>query len=250
MSDSEKKALTLIDEKGKKYLIKIGEGMKQIGGLGVVNTDNLAQAENSVTIAGKEYMVMEPTLPDIMASIKRGPQWIMPKDSAQIIFNCNIGPGKKVLEIGTGTGALTIVMAHHIGPSGKVVSYEMVEKHYKIARKNIELAGMDNIVEMRLADGGTCTDENEYDAVTMDMPEPWSMLEQMTMALKPGGYLCSYLPTMNQVETTIKAMRNAGYIETHVLENIQRELVVGKGGTRPSFDMLGHTGYLCFGRKV
>lgn len=250
MSGSEKKALTLIDENGKKYIIKIREGMKQIGGLGVVNTDNLAQAGSSVTIAGKKYLVMEPTLPDILASIKRGPQWIMSKDSAQIVFNCSIGPGKKVLEIGTGTGALTIVIAHYIGQSGKIVSYENVEKHSNIARKNIELAGMDNIVEMRLADGATCNDKEEYDAVTMDMPEPWSILEQMTLALKPGGYLCAYLPTMNQVETTIKAMRDAEYIETHVLENIQRELVVGKGGTRPSFDMLGHTGYLCFGRKV
>ena len=250
MNGSEKKALTLIDEKGQKYIIKIGEGMKQIGRLGVVNTDNLAKAESSVSIAGKKYLVMEPTLPDILASIKRGPQWIMPKDSAQIVFNCNIGPGKKILEIGTGTGALTIVMAHYIGQSGKIVSYEMVEKHSNIARKNIELAGMDSIVEMRLEDGATCTDENEYDAVTMDMPEPWNILEQMTLALKPGGYLCAYLPTMNQVERTIRAMRDAGYIETHVLENIQRELVVGKGGTRPSFDMLGHTGYLCFGRKV
>ncbi len=250
MSDSNKKALTLIDEKGKKYIVKTGNGMKQIGGLGVVNTDNLAQAETSTTIAGKNYLIMEPSLTDILATIKRGPQWIMLKDSAQIVFNCNIGPGKKVLEIGTGTGALTIVMAHSVGQSGKIVSYEMVEKHSKIAENNIKLAGMDEIVEMRLADGGTCTDKNEYDAVTMDMPEPWNILEQITETLKPGGYLCAYLPTMNQVEKTIKAMRDAGYIETHVLENIQRELVVGKGGTRPSFDMLGHTGYLCFGRKV
>jgi len=250
MSDHEKKALTLIDEKGQKYIVKIKEGMKQIGGLGVVNTDNLAQAETSTTIAGKKYLIMEPSLPDILASIKRGPQWIMPKDSTQILFNCSIGPGKKVLEIGTGTGALTIVMAHYVSQSGKIVTYEMVEKHFKIAEKNIKLASMENIVEMRLADGATCNDKDEYDAVTMDMPEPWGILEQMTQVLKPGGYICAYLPTMNQVEKIVKAMRDAGYIETHVFENIQRELVVGKGGTRPSFDMLGHTGYLCFGRKV
>jgi len=250
MFGSKKKILTLIDDKGKKYLVKIGEGMKQIGGLGVINTDSLDAADGTITIAGKEFLVMEASLPDIMASIKRGPQWIMPKDSAQIIMGCGIGPGSKVLEIGTGSGALTIVLAYYVGQSGKVVTYEVNEKHAKISGKNISTAGMDDIVEKRLADGGTCADEGEYDAVTIDMPEPWNILEQMTLALKPGGYLCAYLPTMNQVETTIKAMRDAGYIETHVLENIQRELVVGKGGTRPSFEMLGHTGYLCFGRKV
>ena len=174
----------------------------------------------------------------------------MPKDSAQILFNCSIGPGNRVLEVGTGTGALTIVMAHSVGQDGKIITYEINEKHSRIAKSNIKLAGMGDIVEMRLADGGTCKDEGEYDAVTIDMPEPWTILDTMTRALKPGRYLCAYLPTMNQVEKTINAMRESGYIETHVLENIQRELVVGKGGTRPSFEMLGHTGYLCFGRKA
>lgn len=224
--------------------------MKQIGGLGVIDTDKLDASDGSAIIAGKKFTVMKASLPDILASIKRGPQWIMPKDSAQILFNCSIGPGSKILEVGTGTGALTIVMANSVGQNGKIISYEINEKHSRIAEGNIKLAGLKEIVKMRLANGGTCTDEDEYDAITMDMPEPWMILDTMTRALKPGGYLCAYLPTMNQVETTIKAMRNAGYIETHVLENIQRELVVGRGGTRPSFDMLGHTGYLCFGRKV
>ncbi len=250
MNKGKKTLLTLIDEKGKKHIIKSRQGMKQIGGLGVVNTDTLDASCGSVTIAGKEFMIMEASLPDILAGIKRGPQWIMPKDSAQILFNCSIGPGNKVLEVGTGTGALTIVMAHCVGLEGKIITYEINEKHSKIAENNIKLAGMNDIVEMRLADGGTCTDKDEYDAVTIDMPEPWTILGTLTGALKPGGYLCAYLPTMNQVEKTIKAMREAGYIETHVLENIQRELVVGKGGTRPSFEMLGHTGYLCFGRKA
>ena len=64
------------------------------------------------------------------------------------------------------------------------------------------------------------------------------------------GWFKLKLFVMNQAETVINAMRERGFSETHVLENIQRELVVGAGGTRPSFDMLGHTGYLCFGRKV
>ncbi|MCK5309102.1 MAG: tRNA (adenine-N1)-methyltransferase [Thermoplasmata archaeon] len=250
MSNGKNNLLTLVDEKGKKFIIKSGEGMKQIGGLGVINTDTLDASEGSVTIAGKTFVIMESSLPDILAGIKRGPQWIMPKDSAQILFNCSIGPGKKVLEVGTGTGALTIVMAHSVGLDGNITTYEINEKHFKIAQNNIKLAGMVDIVEMHLENGGNCDYDEEYDAVTIDMPEPWTILDTMTQALKPGGYLCAYLPTMNQVEKTIQAMREAGYIETHVLENIQRELVVGKGGTRPSFEMLGHTGYLCFGRKV
>jgi tRNA (adenine57-N1/adenine58-N1)-methyltransferase len=40
------------------------------------------------------------------------------------------------------------------------------------------------------------------------------------------------------------------FIECKTYENIQREMIVSKHGTRPSFEMLGHTGYLTFARKV
>jgi tRNA (adenine57-N1/adenine58-N1)-methyltransferase len=152
--------------------------------------------------------------------------------------------------VGTGSAHLTVVLAHAVGPEGSVVSYEMNPKHAKIAASNLKLAGMEDIVEMREEDASACTDESAYNAITMDMPEPWAILGVMTRALKVGGYICAYIPTMNQAETVMRAMRESGYIDTHVMENIQREIVVGSGGTRPSFEMLGHTGYLCFGRKV
>jgi tRNA (adenine57-N1/adenine58-N1)-methyltransferase len=182
--------------------------------------------------------------------LKRGAQIILSKDIAQIVMGCGIGPGKRVLEVGTGSASLTIALAHFVGPEGKVVTYEMNPKHAKNAWSNIQISGMEEIVEMREADAATCDDRSIYDAVIMDMPEPWGILEPMTLALKAGGYICAYIPTMNQAESVINAMRDRGYADTHALENIQREIVVGSGGTRPSFEMLGHTGYLCFGRKV
>jgi tRNA (adenine57-N1/adenine58-N1)-methyltransferase len=155
-----------------------------------------------------------------------------------------------VLEVGTGSAALTLALAYFVGMNGRVITYESNPKHAKNAMSNISLSGMSAWVEMRETDAANCNDTDIFDAVVMDMPEPWQILDIVTGALKVGGYICAYLPTMNQVETTIKAMREKGYAETHVQENLQRELVVGIGGTRPSFDMLGHTGYLCFGRKV
>ena len=137
MSETEKSIITLVDEKGRKFLVKTGRGMQQISGIGVVDTDKLATAENSISVAGKAYNVLDTSLPDIINGIKRGPQWIMPKDAVQIVYNCGIGPGKKVLEVGTGTGALTIVMAYFVGQSGKIITYEIVEKHHNIAGKNI-----------------------------------------------------------------------------------------------------------------
>lgn len=244
--------LLLMDVKGSKFMVRTSGGMQEIKGIGVVDTDKLAAKEigSKVDIASKEYILLEASLLDVLASLKRGPQWIMPKDSAQILVGCGIGPGNSVLEVGTGTGALTIVLAYHVGPEGKVVTYEVNERTARLARNNIGQAGLGDIVEMRVDDAINCMEKATYNAMVMDLPEPWGMLEVATRALKPSGHLCSYVPTMNQVEATIKAMREAGYVDTRAVENLQREIVVGKGGTRPSFDMLGHTGYLCFGRKA
>lgn len=252
MNMEKKTILLLFGRKGEKFIITPGEGMKEIGGLGVVDTNRLLETRSGevIDIAGKEFRVMNAALTDLQECLKRGAQIIMPKDSAQIVMGCSIGPGMRVLEVGTGSGALTIALAHFVGDEGKIVSYESNPKHAKHARSNISIAGKSNIVEMRETDAANCNENDAFDAVVMDMPEPLLIMDNVTKALKVGGYICAYLPTMNQVETTIKAMREKGYAETHVQENLQRELVVGTGGTRPSFEMLGHTGYLCFGRKV
>jgi tRNA (adenine57-N1/adenine58-N1)-methyltransferase len=203
-----------------------------------------------LTIAGKEFVVMSASLQDILACIERGPQWITAKDSAQIVSGCSIGPDQKILEAGAGTGALTIALAFHVGSDGRVTSYEVNPANAKLVKKNLELASLDDRVDLRNEDVSECTEEGEYDAAVMDVPRPWEYLGVVTRALKGSGHICCYLPTMNQAERIVKEMGSSGYTDVRVLEILQRELEVGEHGTRPSFEMLGHTGYLCFGRKT
>ena len=246
------KPLLLLDEKNKKFIVWPSRGTIEIDGLGVVDSDKLAGQKSGsiINIAGKEYLLLETSLLDILYCIKRGPQWIMPKDSGQIVLECNIGPGKNVLEIGAGNAALTIVLAYFVGSGGKVISYEFNPKFAHLAKRNIEFAGMSGIVELREEDAAKCNELDAYDAVIMDVPQPWDLLDMSTKSLRVSGHLCAYVPTMNQAENIVKKMRNAGYSDTKVIENLQRELVVGEHGTRPSFEMLGHTGYICLGRKI
>jgi tRNA (adenine57-N1/adenine58-N1)-methyltransferase len=252
MSRGKKTPIILMSEKGEKFTVCPGEGMREINGIGVVDTNRLSgdPTGSKITIADEEYLHFEASLLDILTNLERGPQLIMPKDSAQIIVGCSIGPGKTVLEIGTGTGAMTIMLAYYVRPDGRVVTYEKNDAHSKIALKNIKSAGLDDIVEIRCEDAINIDIEGEFDAVVMDIPQPWDLLESAGKTMKGSGHVCAYVPTMNQVENTIRSMRESGYIDIRSVENLQREIVVGKGGTRPSFEMLGHTGYLCFGRMI
>jgi tRNA (adenine57-N1/adenine58-N1)-methyltransferase len=52
------------------------------------------------------------------------------------------------------------------------------------------------------------------------------------------------------LERTVRALREFRFDEIRSVELLERPLHVGDGGTRPAFEMLGHTGFLTVGRKV
>ncbi len=116
--------------------------------------------------------------------------------------------------------------------------------------KNLKQAGLAHLVTTKIKDVTQGIDEQDLDAVILDIPNPWAVVEHAWKALKIGGYFCTYSPLISQVEQTVRAIEKQRFIETKTYENIQREMVVSSHGTRPSFDMLGHTGYLTFARKV
>ena len=56
---------------------------------------------------GQKFKIYRPTFKEFILLMKRGPQIIYPKDISQIVIEANISSFSKVLEIGTGSGALT-----------------------------------------------------------------------------------------------------------------------------------------------
>src|SRR5436309_16129252 len=58
----------------------------------------------------------------------RGAQVIYPKDLAMILFWADVHPGCRVLEAGTGSGALTLAPLRAVGPEGRVITFEQREE--------------------------------------------------------------------------------------------------------------------------
>ena len=241
----------LVDKKGKKNLIRV-EDIKKIKGIGVYDTSNLIGKGYGevMEIMGKEYTILQPSIIDKIDTIKRKAQIITPKDSAVIAFYCDVKSGDKIVEGGTGSGALTIVLAHLVQPDGKVFSYEKRRDFAEIAQKNIKEAGLEKYVEIKSGDVTSKIDERDADGIIFDIPNPWDGIKSAHDALKSGGHFASYSPTTNQVENTVNELRRYPFVGIKTLETLQREIIVGKGGVRPDFNMLGHTGYVTFGRKI
>ena len=244
--------IVLIDSAFRKFIVDTNSKTDKIKGVGVIDPGSLVGKlyGKQIQIGNKQFWILLPSLQDKLQSLKRRAQIILPRDAAHIVMNCSVESGNTVLEAGMGSGSLTIALASAVAPNGRVISYDKREDFIEHALKNLKTAKLDKYVTTKIKDVTGGIDEKELDAIILDMPNPWEVVTHVWNALKIGRYFCSYSPLISQVEKTVKALRSQRFIEVKTVENIQREMVVSDHGTRPSFDMLGHTGYLTFARKV
>jgi tRNA (adenine57-N1/adenine58-N1)-methyltransferase catalytic subunit len=234
-------------------LLRLASRPQPVGEEGVIDVSGqIGQSPGGeVHWSGATYRLFRPSLSDLFGSIRRGAQIVTPKDAAYLLYLAGVGPGASVAEAGAGSGALTIALAYAVGAHGHVTSYDRRPDFLAAARANLERAGLSDRVTFRerdvVKDG---LDERDLASVLFDLPEPWEALAAARDALRPGGYTATYTPTYNQLERTVRAFRRLGYDEVRAVEVLERGLHVGEGGTRPEFEMLGHTGFLAAGRKV
>lgn len=203
---------------------------------------------DTVRLWGEEFRVYRGSMEDMLEIWERGPQVILPKDSSVIIHLCDLKTGYIVLEAGTGSGWLTASIAWAIMPEGKVVSYDINKNSIHIARKNLEKSGLLDYVEIREGDIRNASPGMKFDACVLDIPDPWNALKTVKSTLIPGGHLCIYVPTYNQLEKAVLSMKES-FFDIKAVETIQRGIDVKKDATRPEFTGLMHTGFILHGRK-
>jgi len=202
------------------------------------------------THLGKDYVVFSPSLMDfILYKLKRLTQIIYPKDSAYIALKLNIKKGDKVLEFGTGSGALTSILAWAVGDTGKVITFEKEEKFLENAKKNLEILSLDKQVEFHL---GTILEYNEdekFDAIFIDVKDPLPFIDKASKLLKEGKYIGFLCPTTNQVCQILKKLKELPFADFEVTEILLRKYRINPDRFRPEDLMIGHTAYLLFARK-
>jgi tRNA (adenine57-N1/adenine58-N1)-methyltransferase len=246
--------LLVLDDK-RRWIVKAKAGGSLHTHKGIVKFDDLLGQEfgTSVKSTGdKELAVFRPTIADMaLLKMMRSTQIIYPKDSAMIVIQCGIGPGSKVVEAGTGSGSLTSMLANYVRPTGRIYSYEARKEFLDTARKNLELVSVSEWVEIKNADITQGIAERDVDAVILDLATPWLIVQLAWEALKGGGVLSSYSPTIEQTQKTVKeASKDDLFGDIQTYECFVRKILVREGKTRPETFMVGHTGYMTFARKL
>ncbi|KYH38308.1 MAG: tRNA(1-methyladenosine) methyltransferase-like methyltransferase [Candidatus Bathyarchaeota archaeon B23] len=235
------------------YLVKVRRGREFHTHKGFVKLGELIGKPYGCVIEsnlGVRFYALTPLIRDRALKTERRTQVIYPKDMGFILLMADVGPGSRVVEAGTGSGALTLALANAVRPEGRVYSYEIRPEFQRLAINNVRRAGLDAYVEFKLGDITEGIEEKEVDAVILDMATPWLAVPHAHGALRGGGVFLSFSPTIEQVVKTVSALKRHPFVEVETYELILRRFIVEESRTRPETLMIGHTGYITAARKV
>ena len=247
--------MLLIDQRDRTYLVRLETGGTYHTHSGTLAHDALIGASEGSKLETSRGMVLvsfRPRFADYVLKMPRGAQVVYPKDVGPIVTYADVFPGARVLEAGTGSGALTIALCRAVGDAGRVVSYELRDEHRDKAVENIEafFGKVPDVVDLRRGELAEVAETGErYDRAVLDMPEPWGQLPALRQVLEPGGVVCTYLPTTVQVQQLVLALPGNGFQHIETFETLKRGWHVTERSVRPDHRMVGHTGFISIARR-
>ncbi len=244
----------LIDRKHRRHLITLTEDGEFHTHAGVLAHQQLIGRDEGSTVRttrNAALIAIRPTLAEYVLEMPRGAQVIYPKDLGPILMLADVFPGARVLESGVGSGALTMTLLRAVGPTGSVTGYEIRDDFADRARRNVEgYLGADVPLTIETRDIYEGIDVGDLDRVVLDLPEPWQVVKHAATALRPGGILVSYLPTILQVSTLRETLAESVFGMAQTLEVLNRGWNVDGQSVRPDHRMVAHTGFLTVARKL
>ncbi len=206
---------------------------------------------SSFTYNQKKYFFFECTLADFLdKKLERKTQIMYPKEISFLIYKLDITPGNQVGDAGTGSGAMALSLSRAVGREGNIFTYEERSDFVKLIQKNFSRGKIfDNITfyNQNIVNG---IHEENLDAFTLDIKEPWLVLDKVYNCLKPGGNLGILVPTYNQISKTIPYLKEHNFFISEIVELFLRQLKQNPDRIRPEDTMVAHTGFLMVAKKL
>lgn len=246
--------MILSDRRERQYMFVLEPSGRFESHIGNIDHEELVgKTEGSwvYTKTGHWLIAFKPTRAEYTVNMKRIATVIYPKDIGTIINYSNLFPGARVVEAGSGSGALTIALSNAVGPSGHIYSYDLRKDMSELAKENLSrISETPDNVTFKVGDTSVQIDESDVDSVIFDMPEPWHCVSNAHQCLRLGGIVLSFLPTVMQVSDFVNSLKDTGkFALINTRELIERPWDVGARSVRPSHRMVAHTGFITTARK-
>jgi tRNA (adenine57-N1/adenine58-N1)-methyltransferase len=251
----ENEPVVLLDRKDREYLARLQKARPISIRGGRIAVDDIIGRDEGIAVrssVNEPFLVFRPTLPQLIPNLPRNAQVIYPKDIGPILLWADLFPGARVVEAGVGAGALSMALLRALGKDGELISYELREDFAELARKNVSrYFGPAPNWTVKLGDVAAELDETAVDRVVLDLPEPWQVVKRAWSALRPGGILLCYLPTVLQVKSLADALREDGrFACLETSENLMRFWHFKGLSARPQHRMVAHTGFITSARRL
>ena len=177
----------ILDERGKKYILKPGAEFQS--DLGIVKADVLDSAQIGDEVKSHldhTFKIVKPNINDFIDLMDRRCSILIKKDIGQVLAHTGLGAGSRVVDAGTGAGAIALNFGNVVGETGRVYTYEIREDFAEVAKKNIDNFGITNIeVKNRNIKDGI--DEDNIDLIFLDLPKPYEIFEDVMDSLNVQG---------------------------------------------------------------
>ena len=240
----------ILDERGKKYILKQGQEFES--DLGIISAEVLDNAQVGDEIKSHldhSFKIVKPNINDFIDVMERRCSILIKKDIGTVLAYTGLGAGSRVVDAGTGAGAIALNFANVVGETGHVYTYEIREDFAEVAQRNVDTFGLTNI-DVKNKNIKEGIDEDNIDLVFLDLPKPYEIFESVYESLNLGGWLAVYAPYIGQAEVAYRVAKKLNFYDIEILETLERGLEVRQKGTRPKTRMVGHSGYLLFARKL
>jgi len=179
-----------------------------------------------------ETMPREAFLPDDVKSLAYmegrvplpcGQEMLSPLQEGHIMQTLDLQGDERVLEIGTGTGFLTALMAMY---AKEVVSFELHEPLASLAKKNLDTHGVNNVT-ITCANGmepATLKNTGKFDAIILGAALE-SIPEHFAERLKRGGKLVAFAGINPVVKlVSMKRTPSGGWQSTELIETLLQSM--------------------------
>lgn len=245
--------VVLVDRKERRYVLTLQPGASFHTHAGLVAHDDIVGRAEGATVRsthGSPYIVLRPTLAEFVLKMPRGAQVIYPKDLGPLLMLADIYPGARVFESGVGSGALSMTM---LRSGADITAYELRADFADRATRNVrDFLGADALARYAVEQRDTYEgiDDIEVDRCVLDLPEPWRVVPHAAKALRGGGIIAAYTPSIVQVMQFRDALAANGFLFTETVEVLNRTWHVEGMAVRPDHRMVAHTGFLTTARLV
>jgi tRNA (adenine57-N1/adenine58-N1)-methyltransferase len=248
-------SVLFIDRKERQYLKILRAGQRvhlRAGTFDAYRLIGLPEGSTVKNTAGERFLVLRPTYAQLIPNLPRQAQVIYPKDIGPLLLWGDIYPGATVIEVGTGPGALTIALLRAVGSAGRVISYEARDDFAAMAQRNVQqFYGDAPNWTVKIANAFDGFAETGVDRLTVDLAEPWHILDAAAAALRPGGLIAGYIPTVLQVKQLVDGLQaHAAFGAIESFETLQRFWHVERLSVRPEHRMVAHTGFIVVARSI